>query len=236
MMIFNWVNRKLHQKDERPQFSSDGNIKGKQEYDRNYKNMLYDDITEWSADNILAIGTLGFVDLGFGDRITTKTVVAKEVCLINNGYDVDVDDEHDHDIDSNNVVVQDGHDLNQYDQIKPMMKKKEERTTLADLFSAEYSCDSGTITNNHKIPITATTYDKSGDNKRDYMTSKKLVPLPVKKFHKLMKRMLNRKIHPELIGKLDIIQNDGEPISKSFQQDGVENAKSMSLLPIGDVV
>ncbi|KAL3536670.1 hypothetical protein ACH5RR_000036 [Cinchona calisaya] len=96
-----------------------------------------------------------------------------------------------------------------------MMKKKKERITLADLFSADSDDDDhihGTSTKNPnqrpsqctKKPITPTPLSTPAA-KNGTLFAKKLIPRfkedsrPIQKLHGLMKRMLKRKIHPDVV-------------------------------------
>ncbi|XP_077247514.1 NAD-dependent protein deacetylase HST1-like protein isoform X1 [Tasmannia lanceolata] len=94
------------------------------------------------------------------------------------------------------------HESNDY-----MEKKKGKRTTLADLFLADVAAGAGvSIAENYKSGGTAPESDKKpAFRTKKHVTSlaKKLVPWkgedspPSRKLHRLIRRILKRKIHPE---------------------------------------
>ncbi|RWR88886.1 hypothetical protein CKAN_01792800 [Cinnamomum micranthum f. kanehirae] len=89
------------------------------------------------------------------------------------------------------------------DADKEKMKKKGERTTLADLFSADAAAGKCNA-EDEKIPIVCVKNQSERRTKHVKSLAKKLVPWkgedsrPTAKLHRLLTKILKRKIHPEL--------------------------------------
>ncbi|XP_031251157.1 uncharacterized protein LOC116142091 [Pistacia vera] len=116
--------------------------------------------------------------------------------------------------------------------------KKRRRTTLADLFSEDSDI-------NYK-KTTSYEVEQNVGKKQSVRTknglsfAKKFIPhvkedsRPIKKLHQMMRRMLKRKIHPELEGKANKSegQNKGSVLDLLGKKN--ENVESVSLLPVPD--
>ncbi|KAL7232957.1 hypothetical protein ACSBR1_016749 [Camellia fascicularis] len=135
-----------------------------------------------------------------------------------------------------------GFDANELEDEK--RNKKRERTTLADLFSA----DSDDLKNakRDRSKIKPESKKKADDDvhgkKKGLSFAKKLIPRvghdtrPIKKLHQLMRRMLKRKIHPDLEGKFQKIDSQIKPtVSGLFAEEHGAN-ESVSLLQTKDAV
>lgn len=116
-------------------------------------------------------------------------------------------------------------------------KKKKERITLAQLFSA----DSDYATTKNAIKKADDAGGAATKNATIFFPKKKLIPRikqdsrPIQKLHRLMKRMLKRKIHPDVV--------DGKLTNKPYAAAGIINgipsthfgiAESVSLLQTQD--
>ncbi|XP_058104907.1 protein TILLER ANGLE CONTROL 1-like [Magnolia sinica] len=138
-------------------------------------------------------------------------------------------------------------EFNGGDELEKDKKKKGERTTLADLFSADAAsaasaaagkCGSGKASpGSGKKPACSTKHVRS--------LAKKLMPWkgeeshPTRKIHRMVTKMLKRKIHPELdheihgaVGSIDAFKVDpsiGNPGLKYHLSDNAGN-ESISLL------
>ncbi|OAY48963.1 protein TILLER ANGLE CONTROL 1 [Manihot esculenta] len=114
-------------------------------------------------------------------------------------------------------------------------KRKGERITLAELFLADSDVK--------KKPESFEVEPDSGKKpafrgKNGLSFAKKLIPnvgedsRPIKKFHQLMRRMLKRKIHPELEGKTQKTDNQNKiAIMEVGISKGIAADESISLLP-----
>ncbi|XP_010661481.1 protein TILLER ANGLE CONTROL 1 [Vitis vinifera] len=118
-------------------------------------------------------------------------------------------------------------------------KSKGERTTLADLFSADSEVRAKVDPEGLKVDSGKKPAPRS---KNGLSFAKKLIPRvgedsrPIKKLHQLMTRMLKRKIHPELEGK---IQKPEDQIKASTAVGGLATVgngaiESVSLLQTQD--
>ncbi|XP_038875598.1 protein TILLER ANGLE CONTROL 1 [Benincasa hispida] len=150
---------------------------------------------------------------------------------------------------SKDVCVEKGEDLiigayeSKYSGIMEMeneekKKKGERRITLADLFLAD-ARDVAKALEDDKVlqKKTADVRSKSG-----LSFAKKLIPRvkedshPIKNFQRLMRRMLKKKIHPEIEDKInkaspDLTHQIGMP-----NNGGFETFESLSLLPTQDAI
>ncbi|KAJ8748547.1 hypothetical protein K2173_003448 [Erythroxylum novogranatense] len=116
-------------------------------------------------------------------------------------------------------------------------RKKGERTTLAELFQADSEMIKKkpefieTELNPGKKPVDRT--------KNGLSFAKKVLPhvredlRPKKRIHQLMRKMLKRKIHPDLQGKLFEVDNQNKPGSVENQAINEETSESVSLLQTG---
>ncbi|KAJ9171552.1 hypothetical protein P3X46_014906 [Hevea brasiliensis] len=114
-------------------------------------------------------------------------------------------------------------------------KRKGERITLAELFLA----DSDMKKKTESFELKSDSGKKQAVRaKNGLFFAKKLIPhvgedsRPIKKFHQLMRRMLKRKIHPELEEKDQKIDNQNKTaIMEVGISNGNETGESISLLP-----
>ncbi|XXG68110.1 hypothetical protein AAC387_Pa06g1278 [Persea americana] len=98
-------------------------------------------------------------------------------------------------------------EISSEDTDKEKMKKKGERTTLADLFSADAAAGKCNA-EDEKIPTVFVKNQSERRTKHVRSLAKKLVPWkgedsrPTAKLHRLLTKILKRKIHPELNGQV----------------------------------
>ncbi|XAR62933.1 hypothetical protein NMG60_11022681 [Bertholletia excelsa] len=211
MKIFNWVHRKLHHKGKKADPVAN----------------------EAQTQVLLTIGTFGFDPL--------NEIMPKNKCPVNERSE-ECGEEEEYVVD---YELEDyGSDSNKWDEEHPLMRaalgfgcifgnededekqnEKRERITLADLFSADSEEYTKADQSKVKDDLTKMPDDFHG-KKRGSLFGKKLnSPVgddkrPIKKLHQLMRRMLRRKIHPDIGGKLLNEEAQMETTSLLHEENG----------------
>ncbi|CAK9137209.1 unnamed protein product [Ilex paraguariensis] len=117
--------------------------------------------------------------------------------------------------------------------------KKKERTTLADLFSADADADVHAKPDQVKI-LQEISKKPAPHAKNGLSFAKKLIPRvgedsrPIQKLHRLMTKMLKRKIHPDLEGKIQTTHSGTKPSVVGLVVEEYEPNESVSLLQTQD--
>ncbi|KAH6755134.1 hypothetical protein C2S53_017739 [Perilla frutescens var. hirtella] len=223
--IFNWVHRRFNNKAENAKKNDDIDAVDDEQFPvENKCNHVFE---RWRG-GILTIGTLGYDPLK--DDENEQAVDDYSFYEEEDDDDIDIDIEgEDSDSDSdeeevetedeeqNPLVVEVGMEEKWNDHedelqfgYEYVMMKKQERTTLADLFSADSDQDHHHLimkkqpkpvnnsNNNNKVNPSELLKDKSN---RKHSLSKLITAKdarPIHKFNQLMRRMLKRKIHPDV--------------------------------------
>ncbi|KAJ4719161.1 NAD-dependent protein deacetylase HST1-like protein [Melia azedarach] len=117
--------------------------------------------------------------------------------------------------------------------------KKRRRTTLADLFYEDSDIKKKPI-EDQEFEASCGKKQSSVRTKNSLSFAKKLIPhvkedsRPIKKLHQMMRKMLKRKIHPELEGKVDNSDGENKACILELFSKKHQAGESASLLPIPD--
>ncbi|WCJ22478.1 Protein TILLER ANGLE CONTROL 1 [Euphorbia peplus] len=241
MKLFNWVQRRFNH----TSFTDEHKVELKQV-------ALVD-----SFDGILTIGTLGFdPSKPFNQHKEYIVLEEEEIDHLSdeehdhsdtddddhsnvNGYDAAVEEEEnpliftrfEHTFDKFDEKM--GSNSNGEDDDLPR-EEKGERITLAELFMADSEMKKEQLEFVEIVDQITNKKIAKKPSKNGLSFAKKLIPhvgedsRPIKKIHQLMKRMLKRKIHPDVEGKGN--QSKVETSQASFTK-GNELIEAVSLLP-----
>ncbi|CAH8266195.1 unnamed protein product [Arabidopsis lyrata] len=226
MTIFNWVQKKLHQnviKDGVTKNEKKKRNEGISEIEKNTKAILdqvglVDALDNW-FDGVLTIGTFGFDTLNFKEEDEKEDddeceSVDLDYVVIDGSIIKNVDQELDPLISEENKFYDHHKDVGAEAEIEPQKK----RTTLAELFMEDHEVhDEGYDTWHGKQPKNPNLdgeevkyYKQNGSklSKKFSFVKKKLVMSkskdeekdlrPIKKMRQMIKRMLKKKIHPDI--------------------------------------
>ncbi|XP_047964733.1 protein TILLER ANGLE CONTROL 1 isoform X1 [Salvia hispanica] len=197
MKIFNWVHRKFNNKAENAKKHGD-NAAADEHFPAESK---CDDVFEGWRGGILAIGTFGY------DHLKDENQELKS------DYFFEEADESGDEEDGDEPLVLVACELNEGEIAETeeneeqfgfeyVMMKKKERTTLADLFVVDSGKDDRAIGGNRKFEKPDSVGEKSSRKCAPSSASGKLTAKdghrPIHKLNKVMRRMMRRKIHPDV--------------------------------------
>ncbi|XP_042013047.1 protein TILLER ANGLE CONTROL 1-like [Salvia splendens] len=239
MKIFNWVHRRFNNKAENVKKNSDIATTDEQQFVGENE---CDVVLESWRGGILAIGTFGYDPLKHKNQHLTEAYFSEDV------DDDDDDGDNDGDDSSSLIDQRGGNPLALTENVEEeeedgelefgfeyVMMKKKERTTLADLFVADCDEDECGIAKSKSHHLLT---QKSS---RKHTPSFGRTARPIHKLNKLMRRMLTRKIHPELVGptnpKLQALDNYDYNYNYSYNYANKtrETDDYASLLPTKDI-
>ncbi|KAI3444370.1 hypothetical protein Pfo_001035 [Paulownia fortunei] len=259
MKIFNWVHRRFNHKDGLAQNAKKSGLIADDKQFLHENNSFSDVFDGWKG-GILTIGTFGYDPLKDEDEQNGVSFYEEEpekelLSALENESDHQITDseeeageeeEEDDDDDEVNPLVyavyahdyegllemkMEGNRVSSKDEFEfdAMIKNaKKERTTLAELFSA----DSEEL--QKKQPINKGEIIKEKSNYKQRLSfAKKLIgqdARPIHKLHRLMRRMLKRKIHP------DLGLNKHNPINSKVVAKKCDTSESASLLPTQAII
>ncbi|XP_057495717.1 protein TILLER ANGLE CONTROL 1-like [Actinidia eriantha] len=244
MKIFNWVHRKFHHKDGFDQNAKKAELVNNETETQ----VLLDHVT---IDGILTIGTFGFDPMNQVNEKNEFLVVERDEFEKEKenvvGYELE---EENDDIkvceyeDENGERAEIG--ANELDlDMKEIVegdegKMKKERTTLADLFMADL--DVKTEREGGKLKPDLMKKPNVDAKKKRLSFAKKLIPSvgdekpPIKKLHRMMRKMMKRKIYPELEEEIQIRDNHIKPTTCGLVADEHGANELVSLLQTKDSI
>ncbi|XP_065860092.1 protein TILLER ANGLE CONTROL 1 [Euphorbia lathyris] len=242
MKIFNWMQKRFHHKDENK--SELKQVALVDEFDGilTIGTLGFDPLKPFNQHNEYIVLEEDDIDYSDQELHSESDDDDDDVDISNvNGGNEDEDEDEDEEEEENPLIyTRFQHNFDKSDEKMGInssgeecdveRKEKGERITLAELFMADSEMKKEELAFVEIIETTKKLAKKPPKNGLSF--AKKFIPhvgedsRPIKKIHQLMKRMLKRKIHPEVEGK----DNPRETTQVSFSK-GNEISESVFLLP-----